>query len=435
MAIQKQATGKSQGSLQLKSLTEKADFEKNPKKGISHLKIIAEQIENIPGHSPRWEEEIQLRIKEIISFDQKNFMQRTLSVMKRETMTPWMSGEELMKLHPVKNAQKLAEQLKLNPKNVMNRLELVSTVIQSKREFAVGTYRELLLQACVSSFLGDLSIEGLKIVLLAQSSYLNKLYSHCRTQQNKIQGYLESTSERASGSFKENRLILMKKSREIHTNMNLIKVYQHSLGKAAKTTHSASHLSLDLNQLSQSLVNQVQSSEGNRDVKILKSAFLLVQVMRYLPLLHPVAHELSDLLMKYMPDHPIGGLLKGRLAITTMTFAVSRYEAGEQNPEVQQEIQNAFKQGYSYYGIAIRTIGKAKDDMESSILYEYAQTIHYFYNTAKSLLKLKMPQEWLTSSFSKAKKALSLAIESEPVYQLRKSIYNDMIVEGIAVPK
>jgi len=271
------------------------------------------------------------------------------------------------------------------------------------------------------------------LTLWTYSNYLNKLHSHCRTQSSKIQGYLESTSGRMQGD-KKKRQMLVKKEQAIQKNIYLIQCYQKSFSNIVKKEPGASQVTLELDKLTELFLVGSSCQKKDANKKILKSAFLMIQIMRYLPLLHPVAHELSDLIINLLPDHPLGPFLKARLIITKMAFSINQFEAGEKTSEMQKEIQNAFKEGYQYYGVAIKKIGKASDEMESAILFEYAQTFRNFYYIAQNILGIKLPREWVKSGFIRAQKALSMAIETDQVSILRKSLCNDMANEEMTPP-
>ncbi len=402
-----------------------------PSHGICNTTIYPDAIAHIPGVTEHWHHEVQNRVDEILSFQNRNLTQKAISLFKKKNAPPAISGEELLQWHPTKKAQALAQALKTDPTDMNSRLELVSAIGRTQRDFPLEVFRLLLIHAAVACCFGKISSEGLQVVVWAQGIYMAKLFTHCKVTLNKIQGFLESLSAEEDASRREQRSFLIRRSEVIQTNMSMIQSYQKNLKKVASIAPPAV-VTLDLKTLPNLIVGS-RNQEGQKDekIKVFKGAYTLFQTLRHLAILRAVTEELADLMVKIEPKRPISLVLKGKLALTTLTYCVSQYESGHKTPEVQKQIQTSFKEAYHHYGIAAKQIGQAQNATDSNILFEHAQTVHYFYRLANNM-GLKLPRDWVESVLVKALRSLSVAEESPQVDELRRSIMDAMSQEGFS---
>lgn len=391
-----------------------------PEAGFASLKINVNEIGHIPGLSAHWKFELEKRKKMILETKPTTLKERFSKIIGRSNLPAEASGEELLQWHPSTEARKLVDQLKADPKDSFVRLQLVSLIGKSQREFPNEFYRCLLLQSTVACMLGELNLTGLQIVLFTQSLYLSKLFQQAQLQIKRLQGFLEKVT--ADGVQNEQRRTLQQTIDEIKTNMKLIKKYQEQTSKAMNTQVGNLHCVIRLDAIQELLFNTRGSeTEQETQKEIMKQACVLMPLLRFIPLLQETAHEWADWMIK-LEDLSVSNFLKARLYLGQMVFEIERYEAGERNQDVQKQIQTAFRDAYKYYGIAVHKVGgDVQSDTDITIHIEYASLIHYFYKTAVSLLKIKVPSDWLKSVLPKAQKAL-LAAQSKEISNRAESI-------------
>ncbi|MBF0279999.1 MAG: hypothetical protein HQM13_19535 [SAR324 cluster bacterium] len=406
--------------------------------GISHLKIKAQELGNIPGMIEHWRAEINSRKKEILDYSQTTFVQRAANRFRGwDFVSPEVTGEELARHHPTKAALEKVKLLKRNPKSMMDRLELVSIVAKSGREFPVELYRTLLLQATVACSFGEFSNVGLQMVIWTQDIYFSKLYYKCQGEALALEAKLK-TEEGKQNAFTRQSQGLRNHIALVTRNMEIIKNYQKQTEKAIKENKAVYNTSLSFEEVTDFLLElggtDKIGDDKKRDTKwksILKRAAELLLLLRVLPLLDIEAKKLSSQLKKVDKNDPIPYFLEAKVQMSDLIFKVGIYQGGERTVEMREKVQESFKNTLHYYGLAVKRVGKMpKSKMEFAIFIEYASLIHYFYKVSTTTLGIRLPAEWLSAVFNKAMKLLELVQEKGNVDGLVMDIQRDILEEG-----
>ncbi|MBF0277373.1 MAG: hypothetical protein HQM13_06275 [SAR324 cluster bacterium] len=409
--------------------------------GISHLKIKAQELGNIPGLIDHWRSEINFRKKEILDYSKTTFLQRVGNVMKGgEAVSPEVSGEELSKFHPTKAVLALVKLLKRDPAHMMNRLELVSMVLKSGRDFPVELYRTLLLQATVACSFGEYSNVGLQMLIWTQDIYFSKLYYKCQREAIALESKLKSEK----GGGKENAFTRQSQGLRNHIgqvtrNMEIIKNFQKQTEKAIKENKSVHNTELTLDEIINCLLETGGKDKNMEDRKqdekwsnIIKRSAELLLLLRVLPLLDSETKKLTAQLKKMDKNDPIPYFLDAKVQMSDLLFKVGQYQGGERTTKMLDQIQESFKATLHLYGLAVKRVGKMpKSKMEYAIYIEYASLVHYFYKTSKVTLGLRLPPEWLSTVFQKSTNLLSLVQGKVQVDQLMMDIQRDVLEEGL----
>ncbi len=403
----------------------------DPKNGLRGIKIRADNIGNVPGTVEHWAEDIKNRKKDILDIQNMNFLNRAIYIVKRSSSSEETNGLEVARHHPTKKTEDFVRTLKRTPGDSFARLGLVSAIGKATRDFPVELYRSLFLQAMTACSLSEVSLQGLQVAVWSQNLYFSKLSEKLRASYEQLEKILDSPSSQGSGGYAEQRKSLQERLFNIKKNMQIIRAYQAHANKGIQETNA--NATLTMKEIRQAYVG-VTETEETEDAKdrIVKKMVAMVSSIRYVLLLHEVGNEYVDLFIQVEPNSPIGYFLKGRLGMSRMIFIVGRFENGQRDKNTKKEIQDAFKEAHHHYGHAV---GKAsslgKGDIYKAIMFEYANTILYFYRIADSLLKITLPQKWRHAVLQKAQKSLMTIQEYPRAQSLIEELSRSMDNEGI----
>lgn len=405
----------------------KAIDHNNPKGGISGTRIRANDVGNIPGAIEHWSHEIEERKKDILRVSKRSFVKRAMGVLGKSDLQNTVSGEELLKFSPTKTNEELVSRLKHKPDDAYTRLELVSSVGKKGGEPPVELFRAMLLQSLVACSLGQLSTQGLKITMWSQSQYFSKLHEKCKESLERLNKGL--TGAHVMKGEPGQREAIEKQIEEVQRNVNILRLYQNHMAKLQEVNGECSISLKEIQNFFLSFDGKEQPKEEKQ--KLVKKLTAVVSILRFIILLHPIAHEILDLFIKLDANNPIGYFLKGRVSMSAMNFSISRFEGGDRSKKTRQEIQDCFKDTYHQYGLAVKRVGTSpKGTTQNTIMIEYAQSICFFYLTARNLLGIKLPKDWIRSALSSANKSLQNLEDLTKCGSLQKRILKIMEHEG-----
>ncbi|MBF0280270.1 MAG: hypothetical protein HQM13_20905 [SAR324 cluster bacterium] len=399
--------------------------------GITHVKVDPSNFGNIPGTIDHWKNDIERRRKNILALEEKTFINTITYIFQKKKQNMLMdeaTGEELYQLHPSKAAKEALRKLEMKPTDMMSRLELVSIVGKSGRDFPVEVVRTLYLQATVAATFGELSNVGLNLILWAQEMYFSKLINKCREEVSLLEKKLGPRD--GKNIYASHSTVLYKRLDGIKANWGTMLHYiQPSLPDPPSR-----EISLTVKELTDFLVDKKRSDKDKEKEHLIIKATKVLLLIRNLPLLHDEGMKYIKVLKRIDAHEPLLYLLQAKINMSKFLFVVGRYREGSRNSELVAQIKDQFKNTYHQYGLAVRKIGNAPAvPADFTILIEYANLVHYFYRIAVNLIGIKLPTEWLETAFKKAKDALLLAQteqsgKSEP---LIKEILRDMNHAGL----
>lgn len=405
----------------------------DPKKGLSHGKIDISDVLQIPGMSKHWHFEIENRKKEVQDYLNQGFMQRAMSMLaKTKQSWPRATGEEIAKLHPTKQAVELVNSLKKDPTDMLARLELVSIVGKSSREFALETYRALYLQAVHACCYGKVSTVGLQIVLWAQEMYCSKLSHKCRSEAGVLAGKLADNQRNPESIYAQFADLIRDRIKLMSRNYNILQLYLKHFAKAKSSIIGNVNAVFEFNEVTSYILDDELGSrrrdKEEHKKKLVKKINQVVLLLRYIPLLFNETDRLLKHFQKVDMNNPVYHLLKARLSMSELVLRVARHEGGFHDADNVKEINTVFKECYHQYGLAVRKVGKnPKSSSDYTILIEFASLIHYFYRVSINILNINLPREWLKTAFSKSLDSLMLAQESGKVAPVMDSINKDIL--------
>lgn len=377
----------------------------DPSEGLRNLKISTENISNIPGMAPHWQGELEKRKKLIMNWKKRSFMFRAANLLSgkgRGKVNDTVTGGDIGKYNPSDKVNEFMEALNKNPTNYEARILLSANIIKCKKEIPLEGYRDILLQATVANMFGVFSIPGLQTAVSAQCLYLTKFREKCDKDLERVNEKLESFDIGNTTNTQENqKKVLLKLQSQIETNLMMISA---CLTQAEKGKDQAKYALASQFTLKELTAKSGEKIADDAKKQIQTKAITVVQALRYLFLLHPIAHEVADVYINVFPYDPIGYFLKGRIFMSDLTFTVEKLKAGVQDKTYKALIQDAFKETYHNFGLAINRISDGSPHpSDKSIVNEYAMAIHYFYNIANVILNIKIPRPWLREALTKVR--------------------------------
>ena len=402
----------------------------NPTEGVSKFPVHAYDFANVPGASLHWDEEMKSRKEQIEELQNQSLAERALRVLKKNKISPKGTGEEIMSAKNSSKAKEYIQKLKQNPTDRSSRIGFVGFAL--KKSLAdtkdVFTYnpescRKLYLQANTACYLGQISLESLGIIFRTQKLYVEKTMARCRYEIKKIESSL------AKGQFAPRvKQQLVERAKNIHQTINLLESFQEYTSNFSKEKNHEKILkqenhSISLAELKEYVLDTSKTSKSNEktEQQLIERIAIIVNQIRYLPLLISVAHEIVDWTIKIQKSHPLPYFLKARLYMSELIYAKNRAEIGDKNPIFLQSIKKKFNSGYHHYALAARRVGKLpKTQTDFTILIEFAQVVYFFYNFANNTLQINLPHPWLKNVVDKALEMTELAYESGKVGNLQK---------------
>lgn len=402
----------------------------NPTEGVSKFPVHVYDFANVPGASLHWDEEMKSRKKQIEEVQNQSLTERAFKVLKKNKISPKMTGEEIMSAKDSLKAKEYIQKLKQNPADGNSRLDFVGLALTKSLADTkdIFTYnpescRKLYLQGNIACYLGEISLRSLGVIFKTQKLYVEKTMARCRHEIKKIDSSL------AQGEFapKVERQ-LKKRAQSIKQTMALLQSFQEYTNRFSNQKNSDKILkqenqAISLNELKEYILNTSKTSKSNEKVQqqLIERVASILNPIRYFPLLIPIAHEIADWTIKIEKSHPLPYFLKARLYMSELVYAKNRAEIGEKSPVFLKFIQKKFNSGYHHYALAAKRVGKLpKTQTDFTILIEFAQIVYFFYNLANNLLQINLPHPWLKNVVDKALEVTELAYESGKIGNLQK---------------
>jgi len=410
---------------ELKELFIGQDWSKiNTSQGVSNLKIVSQNLGNVPGLVPHWNAEIEKRREAILEWKKRSFVNRAMSLLGKfaPQVPPEISGEEIAKFHPTKVVSDQVELLKKDPCDCDARLQLVSAIGKSGRALTPEMFRLLILQSTVAHTFGVFSSKGVQTAIWAQTAYLNKMITQCRedslSYQNKV--------EEGDNVFAQQKKNIEQLIEMIRKHSNLIQSYLGHIGKTSEPGKKAYPGFLTVEEIT-SFEKRMQGKEHDEvqheKNMIFTKSFATIHFLRYHLLLEKYAHELAEALIQLDPKHPWGYFLNARLYMSELVLTTLRYRAGEQSNHNKKQIQELFKLCYNQYGNAVN---RAKRGSEFTMVIEYVSALHFFIQIATSRVGISLPRPWVADNLKKAMTLLDTMKPDPKVTSLKQYLKDDL---------
>ena len=309
------------------------------------------------------------------------------------------------------------------------RVKLVRTVMQDKRDFPLSLYRNLMIQAALTIYLGDITPATLQITGQTYRLYLEKIISTHKKGLLVVQSKQLKNVNLDVISVKD--LIKMEEDdeREIDENEKLviqeIKItlklleYIDSLDEDTRDSITMTiHLD-ELNDLSSKhrvnslfAVSESTESTKNKHMLIVRKTLVALEVIKRIPVLHPIGLKIIAKLQEIDSKLPLPYLIEARfhmqaLRILTLRIVMKEFSA---RPSLTPTFNKAI---VAYHKALKRALLSNPKRTDIIVLSEFAQVSYYAYERRKIL---NLANHGVLKILEMGKKAVDVLAPSNRVY-------------------
>ena len=302
---------------------------------------------------------------------------------------PHVDGSILLKEAPNnKNVAKLVKQLDKEPNNVENRLLLVNSVMAARKDHHLSTHLNMMLQAAIPVYLGDISPTILQLVVHAYRSYLERLGNIHKQNMMAIKSTAlknvnmsgidvsdvetEDTHVRDGDSIKT----------EIQIAESLIENCEpviHSI--KTKMTSTLSHeeieeLTNEGKAHSSFFSGDTEKANPNKQNMIISKAIQAIDILKQIPLLHRAGLDMAKKLGRIDNKLTYPLVMEGRIQMQSLKYQMLRIENGDRI--ARENMAPVFNLAVVAYRKALKLTSKTtpkKADLP--VLTEFGNITHY----------------------------------------------------------
>ena len=309
------------------------------------------------------------------------------------------------------------------------RVKLVRTVMQDKRDFPLSLYRNLMIQASLTIYLGDITPATLQITGQTYRLYLEKIISTHKkgllvVQSKQLKNVnldvisvkdLIKMEEDEEREIDENEKLVIQ---EIKITLKLLE-YTDSLDEDTRDSITMTiHLD-ELNDLSSKhrvnslfAVSESTESTKNKHMLIVRKTLVALEVIKRIPVLHPIGLKIIAKLQEIDSKLPLPYLIEARfhmqaLRILTLRIVMKEFSA---RPSVTPTFNKAI---VAYHKALKRALLSNPKRTDIIVLSEFAQVSYYAYERRKIL---NLANHGVLKILELGKKAVDVLAPSNRVY-------------------
>ena len=309
------------------------------------------------------------------------------------------------------------------------RVKLVRTVMQDKRDFPLSLYRNLMIQAALTIYLGDITPATLQITGQTYRLYLEKIISTHKkgllvVQSKQLKNVnldvisvkdLIKMEEDEEREIDENEKLVIQ---EIKITLKLLE-YTDSLDEDTRDSITMTiHLD-ELNDLSSKhrvnslfAVSESTESTKNKHMLIVRKTLVALEVIKRIPVLHPIGLKIIAKLQEIDSKLPLPYLIEARfhmqaLRIFTLRIVMKEFSA---RPSLTPTFNKAI---VAYHKALKRALLSNPKRTDIIVLSEFAQVSYYAYERRKIL---NLANHGVLKILEMGKKAVDVLAPSNRVY-------------------
>ena len=309
------------------------------------------------------------------------------------------------------------------------RVKLVRTVMQDKRDFPLSLYRNLMIQAALTIYLGDITPATLQITGQTYRLYLEKIISTHKkgllvVQSKQLKNVnldvisvkdLIKMEEDEEREIDENEKLVIQ---EIKITLKLLE-YIDSLDEDTRDSITMTiHLD-ELNDLSSKhrvnslfAVSESTESTKNKHMLIVRKTLVALEVIKRIPVLHPIGLKIVEKLQDIDSKLPLPYLIEARfhmqaLRILTLRIVMKEFSA---RPSLTPTFNKAI---VAYHKALKRALLSNPKRTDIIVLSEFAQVSYYAYERRKIL---NLANHGVLKILEMGKKAVDVLAPSNRVY-------------------
>ena len=309
------------------------------------------------------------------------------------------------------------------------RVKLVRTVMQDKRDFPLSLYRNLMIQAALTIYLGDITPATLQITGQTYRLYLEKIISTHKkgllvVQSKQLKNVnldvisvkdLIKMEEDEEREIDENEKLVIQ---EIKITLKLLE-YIDSLDEDTRDSITMTiHLD-ELNDLSSKhrvnslfAVSESTESTKNKHMLIVRKTLAALEVIKRIPVLRPIGLKIIAKLQEIDSKLPLPYLIEARfhmqaLRILTLRIVMKEFSA---RPSLTPTFNKAI---VAYHKALKRALLSNPKRTDIIVLSEFAQVSYYAYERRKIL---NLANHGVLKILEMGKKAVDVLAPSNRVY-------------------
>ena len=289
-----------------------------------------------------------------------------------------------------KEVSKLIKQLDKDPTNPLVRLRLVNTVMADRKDHHLQTHMNMMLQASIPIYLGDITPTFLQLVVHTYRSYLERLGNVHKHNLMAIRS-VELKNVNMSGidvdddyDEDENVHDIKSAKTEIQIAEALIENCEIIIQNVkTRMTSSISHeeieeLTIEGKAQSSFFSGEVEKVNPNKQNMIISKAVQAIEMLRQIPLLQSAGLNLAKQLARIDNKLTYPLVMEGRIQMQALKYQMLRIECGDRS--ARENMAPVFNLAVVAYRKALKLTSKStpkKSDLP--VLTEFGNLTHYGY--------------------------------------------------------
>ena len=293
----------------------------------------------------------------------------------------------------------LVSKIASDPYSTAARVKLVRSVIHDKRDFPLSFYRNLLIQAAITIYLGHITPATLQIAGQTYRLYLDKIISThkknllvVQSKQLKnvnldiisIKDLIKADEEDEEKDIDENEAMVIQ---EIKITLKLLE-YTDSLDEDTRGSITMSMQMDELDELTskhrvKSLFGGADSAK-NKHTLVVRKTLAALEVMKRIPVLHPIGLKIVGKLQVIDSKLPLPYLMEARLHMQVLRILTLRVVMRDLT--ARSSMTPTFNKAIVAYHKALKRSSFTNTKRgDITVLSEFAQIAYYAYEQRKML--------------------------------------------------
>ncbi len=293
----------------------------------------------------------------------------------------------------------LVSKIASDPFSTAARVKLVRSVIHDKRDFPLSFYRNLLIQAAITIYLGHITPATLQIAGQTYRLYLDKIISThkknllvVQSKQLKnvnldiisIKDLIKADEDDEEKDIDENEAMVIQ---EIKITLKLLE-YTDSLDEDTRGSITMSMQMDELDELTskhrvKSLFGGADSAK-NKHTLVVRKTLAALEVMKRIPVLHPIGLKIVGKLQVIDSKLPLPYLMEARLHMQVLRILTLRVVMRDLT--ARSSMTPTFNKAIVAYHKALKRSSFTNPKRgDITVLSEFAQIAYYAYEQRKML--------------------------------------------------
>ena len=386
--------------------------------------------------------------REIIQITEevKKFSKASFMLKMRNTLLPQESGSKGKHLdgsiigNKIKNddISNLVSKIRSEPKSSAARVKLVRSIMRLKQEFPLSLYRDLMIQAALTLYLGDIAPATLQITGQTYRLYLEKIVSIHKKNLVVIRSDQLKNVNLDLISIED--LVKMDENEEIDENEELvlqeikitIKLLEY-IETLDEDTRSSITMSMKLDELieqsSKQKAKRLFGSDGNsgssknKYMLIFRKTLAALEIIKRIPILHSIGLKIVSKLQEIDNKLPMPYLIEARLHMQALRILTLR--AIQKDFSARPAMTSTFNKAIIAYHKALKRSSFTNlKPGDITVLSEFAQVSYYSYEQRKAL---NLANHGVIKILQTGKKAVDALVPRNRIYLNKQKQINNAI--------